>query len=244
MSSMIFCTSFFDTEEGFVSRYLKWFNHYKSIDNDSYFFFIDDASPICQRGNDDWNEYSKKYPINFNTDEIHLDKINFYTFDLHLGRPLEFYCPGWWRSFAFSVEIAEKFNFEKIIHAESDFYILKKSMIDDLKNLKHHWYGLWCERYKMPETSCQIICKERFKTLKKLKNIYDILTDIYDLKNITKEQILEYEDPTPFVIEHFIPFNKILKNYTGDRYGEENLEITKDMDFYGQLAMHRKIINT
>jgi len=57
MSSMIFCTSFFDTEEGFVSRYLKWFNHYKSIDNDSYFFFIDDASPICQRGNDDWNEY-------------------------------------------------------------------------------------------------------------------------------------------------------------------------------------------
>ena len=67
------------------------------------------------------------------------------------------------------------------------------------------------------------------------------MVEKYDLPNMTREQIIDLPNPNPVVIEHILPYTHINKIYIGDRYGEENLDIQNDMDFYAQFPVTRNI---
>jgi hypothetical protein len=227
----IFCTSYIDSEYIYENRYKKWYSYYRKKTN-LPIFFIDDASTFNLVDTEN---------VNLNVDVCDSVKINFHTFKTHLGRPGDFYVPGWARSFFYSLEIAKKFNFDSIIHLESDFFVLNDFLLNYISNLDSGWTVLWCKKYQMAETSCQIICEDQYNTFVNAEINYRKMVEKYDLPNMTREQIIDLPNPNPVVIEHILPYTHINKIYIGDRYGEENLDIQHDMDFYAQFPVTKNI---
>src|SRR5438105_3236112 len=131
MNSLLFCTSYIDKND--ISfhplRYMKWIDYYSKIKEGlgvDYIFIIDDGSP------DPTLEHSSLVEILSAKDDLPAElskKINIITFKEHLGRLSQGEHLGWWRSFTYSIKIAEKYGFEKIIHIESDFYIVSERLI-------------------------------------------------------------------------------------------------------------------
>ena len=228
--SFIFCTSYIDSEYTYTNRYKKWYNYYRNR-FDVPIFFIDDASTF---------ELDSQI-FNFNTEVCDPLKINFHTFKNHLGRPGDFYLPGWARSFFYSLEIANKFKFDTIIHIESDLFVLNDNLISYIQNIETGWTTLWCKKYQCAETSCQIIGKDQFQTFKNTEIKYKQIVDKYNLPNMTRDDVLALPNPNPVVIEHMLPYTLINKEFNGDRYGESNLDITSDMDFYAQFPTTKNI---
>jgi hypothetical protein len=148
---------------------------------------------------------------------------NFHTFKTHLGRVNIHNFPGWFRSFVYSVEIARKFNFKRIIHIESDFFILKRGLFEDLNTINSGWNVFWSAKYNMPETALQVICEDQFDSVLKTYRIY---------QGMNKDAQ---------AIETILPFTNIIKNYIGDRYGGDNRPVDDFMDYYAQFPVNMKI---
>ncbi|OQP44936.1 hypothetical protein A4D02_09115 [Niastella koreensis] len=159
-------------------------------------------------------------------------KINIITFGKHLGRPsIEDY-PGWWRSFTWSVKIAEKYNFKKIVHVESDFYIISDRLMSFINSLDSGWTSLYSSHYEFCETGIQIICQDNFPALEKIRSTVEA-------SNYKVNQ----------VAEHFLPFTSVCKEFNGDRLGDLSIlnnerlleeKGTNELDFYGNLPTYVK----
>ncbi len=221
MKSIIFCTSFIDDNN--YDRYVKWINYYSSkldLFYSSNLFLIDDGSSKLNFGNKVEILKSNNLPVTLDSN------INLFHFADHLGRPSRRDYKGWWRSFTFSLKLAEKYNVDKIIHIESDFYIISQRMIEYMVNVSEGWTVFYSNFYNFPETAIQIICKDSFE---KFNKIYKQAVDSnYRFRRIA---------------ERVLPFSKIEKGFLGDRLGEikvmqEWLRKTKlplEIDYIGQI---------
>ena len=139
---------------------------------------------------------------------VRLPDISVVTFPTHLGRPVHLDFQGWWRSFLTAPIIAERYGFDKLIHIESDAYVLSERLIKYLAGLSIGWTTLWCQRHGFPEPAIQVIGKDQFETMKKVVPRADI-------------------DP-----EHVFPFTFIEReSFKGDRYGEYQDFIPEDADY-------------
>ena len=211
--TFLFCTSYIGNNKSLKNRYKKWYKHYRRMT--SYpIFIIDDKSPFSLE-NAAW--------MNFDASKVDHSLANFHTFNTHLGRINIHNFPGWFRSFVHSVEIARKFNFKRIIHVESDLIILKSKMFEELCEINSGWNVIWSAKYNMPETAVQVICEDQF----------DSVLDIYeDYKKMNKDAQ---------AIETILPFTNIIKTYTGDRYGGDNIAVEDYMDYYAQFPVNMEI---
>lgn len=178
-----------------VQRYQKYMDYYKSRCSQlgaSNLIFIDDGSE---------RRYLEllQLPI-FLFDELpeNLLETSIITFRTHLGRPERYYLQGWWRSFLLSPHIAERYEFDKLVHIESDAYILSDRLFKYIEESSVGWVVLWCSKYEFPETSIQIINKDSFAEIKK----------VIPTRGVDK------------LPEYVLPFTFIEKGFKGDRYGE------------------------
>lgn len=228
MNSFLFCTSYIDKNDIRFDplRYRKWIDYYAAIKEDlgiDHIFMIDDGSA------DPSLEQSPLVNILSAEDDLPdelPDKINIITFKEHLGRPSIEEHMGWWRSFTYSIKIAEKYGFEKIIHIESDFYIVSERLINFIHSLKEGWSSLYSSHFNFPETAIQIICRDSFYLLEKARQTAEAAH--YRINQLA---------------EHTLPFTNVCKDFTGDRIGEMlvlkqwvfNENQINELDFYGQL---------
>ena len=211
--SFIFCTSYIKGAHGLKNRYKKWYNHYRKLSNQPI-VIIDDNSPFSLK-NTNW--------MNFDGSKIDGSLANFHTFDTHLGRKSIHDFPGWFRSFVYSIEIARKYEYNRIIHIESDLIILKRSMLDELCEIDSGWNVVWCPKYNMPETAVQVICEDQFDSV------------------INAYQEYQKIDKNARAIETILPFTNVIKRFNGDRYGGDNRQIEDFMDFYAQFPVDMEI---
>jgi hypothetical protein len=231
MKTFIFCTSFINHNDidNNNNRINKWINYYgelkESFDAD-HLILIDDASPIIDLDLDLDIYDSEKLPNSIKK------SINLFRFQEHLGRPSWKDYQGWWRSFIFSLEIAKKYNFEKIIHIESDFYIVSENMIDYIKNFNQGWGAFYSSYHDFPESAIQIICKDAFFKFEDIANRIKI-------NNYRSENYLQ--------AELFLPFSDIIKEFNGDRFGQPEVfdawlkkENNKKIDYIGQVHSYHK----
>lgn len=182
--------------------------------NASNLVVIDDGSPL-----DDLAESFPNYPI-IDAENLPnvLPKVCIVRFNEHLGRQSTNCNAGWWRSFSFSWKLVEKYGFDKVVHVESDAYIVSKYLADFINEQKSGWQPLFSEAYKFPETSIQIICKDTFD---RLKGLYE------DRDNLTKRELAEF----------CLPFTRVVRGFIGDRYGEPwCLRIPEQVDYICQGA--------
>ena len=231
MNSFLFCTSYINQD--IISchplRYKKWIEYYSKIMEDlgvDHIFLIDDGSP------DPAIENTSAIEIISANDGLPATlskKINIITFREHLGRPSQKEYPGWWRSFTYSIKIAEKYGFEKIIHIESDFYLVSDRLIKFIHSLNKGWTSLYSPHLNFPETAVQIICQDSLHLLENIRSAAE-------QSNYTFNQMAE----------RLLPFTSVCKEFTGDRIGE--IAVLKQwiadkngmngLDFYGQLPTY------
>ena len=215
--TLLFCTSFSSTKEEWEYRYKKWLDFFKkSTIEKAQILIIDDGSPVLPN----WTNL-KIYNESDNPSTGNGECVLFH-FNKQLGRHEILNYPGWYRSFSFAATWAKTLNFNKIIHIESDTFVLSQKLITYINTLSSGWTSLYCPSQNFPETCIQIICEDQIKKfLKFSRHDYDI----------------NFRDKP---IELFIPFTNIEKSFIGDRYGEiEGLNaLPSGIDYAANIPSH------
>lgn len=213
MSTLLFCTSYATDPTEWRLRYRRWTDRvrnsglrYKKI------ALIDDGSPLLP----DWvkvTEVGRRSPIFAADVELHHFRDN-------LGRRTNLDFPGWYRSFAYSVEIAKRINATKIIHIESDAALISKEMVDWANTFHDGWAAPYSAMFGFPEMAIQVIAGSA------LQGYYDLFSRPYDwLRDRIHETAL--------------PYTHVIRPLVGDRYtGEAN--VGRDADFITQIPSERE----
>lgn len=183
MRTLLFCTAYFNNN---LDRYIEWINYYKNIFPEYDLLLVHDG-PI--------SEEDIKEILNGSQNAVTED--DFIYFEDKLPRNDHIF-PGWWRSFITATKYYGILNYDKIVHIESDAYILSKRMIDFIKNQNESWTVPISRKYGFPESAIQIICKDCFYLIENLPDEFDFHC----------------------IVEMYLPFKFHAVNFVGDRYGE------------------------
>lgn len=195
--TLIFCTSYAENNDQWTQRYKKWLDFVKKSSLErSQILIIDDGSPVLP----DWSDLSIfREP---NLPEAVNNECALFHFNSRLGRSSLLNYPGWYRSYTFASIWAKQYNFNKIIHIESDSFIFSERLTTHINQLNSGWTSLYCPSQNLPENCIQIICEDQIKKFIKFgRHDYDI--------NFANKPI-----------ELLMPFTNIEKGFIGDRYGE------------------------
>jgi len=138
-------------------------------------------------------------------------------FETNLGRSSTMIFPGWVRAFEFSLTIAEAYGFDKIVHIESDSYILSDRLVEYINDLEHGWTALWVPRWNCAESSIEVICRDSFATLSAFRD-----RGPYSFS----------EQPAEIVL----PFTHVERGFVGDRYEEYRSDIPTNSDYAAQVT--------
>jgi hypothetical protein len=122
-ATLVFCTSHVAGPAEWAARYRRWLDHHRAQPwGDALWCLMDDASP--------WQPPA---------DEVQMVAASaalpaepglplMVRFEDHLGLQPGRRFPGWWRSFVHSVAVARHHGCSRIIHIESDAYVLTRRM--------------------------------------------------------------------------------------------------------------------
>jgi len=218
LKTLLFCTSFSDSEYLWDNRYIKWLKFYNSISlNTDKILMIDDGSPIIPN-----IKSVEAIPCQDTNKESDDFKNSILYFQNNFGRKGILDYPGWFRSFSFAAEYAKKFNYKKIIHIESDIFLMSDKIVNYINSLTSGWTSFPCRRHGFPESGIQIICEDQ------LDNFYNFCEKGYD----------EYRG---LAIETILPFTSVQNEFIGDRYGEYLDAPPKNVDYCSQFLTEWKI---
>jgi hypothetical protein len=210
-STLVFCTSYIESEQHWNSRYERWLRHHAKVFPESHLFLIDDASPYLPQDPD--------ISVATSLDHITLGRrATIFRFEKQLGRISMHNFPGWFRSFVFSLAVAERLGFKKIIHIESDAFILSSAALNHVTKLSSGWTVFWCPRWGFPESAFQVICENAFPVLR--------LVGSRSFEKYYANKIVEFS----------LPFSRIDKALLGDRYSEYRTDVPNFADFAGQVT--------
>jgi hypothetical protein len=224
LKSFIFCTSFVSPlkSSNNLERYKRWVEFYSpklSLFDAEALFLIDDGSPQIAIEN------AGIFDVTGLPDKIE-NVVNVFRFENNLGRPSQRDYRGWWRSFTYSVILARHYNFDKIIHLESDFFTLTADLIAYIRELDSGWTTFYSDYHQFPESAMQIICKDQ----------YGKLMECYD-------EVFKRNYQMDVVAERYFPFTNVNKKFRGDRLGQFDvldgwLSVIKPplkLDYIGQI---------
>ena len=196
MKSIIFCTSFVKDINSWENRYQRWLDYYENIPiNAVKKILIDDGSPFLPPAGI-INTIPHNEPLSLNNDKNLIIRFND-----NQGRQSISSYPGWWRSFLHSIDVAKALGVDKIVHIESDAYILSPRLVDFINDTQSGWHVMWTQRYQFPETAIQIICRDQFDIFEKFKDDH-------------------LESGFTDIAERLLPFSSIHRQFKGDRYSE------------------------
>lgn len=209
MKTLLFCTAYLSNADKWHNRYARWLAVHTRIplSYDAVFMF-DDASPC--RPDDAAIHVIDALPAALAPRGVYL-----YRFADHVGRVDVGQFPGWWRGFAFAVDVAERYGFEKMVHVESDAFLLSGELVDYVNALDSGWTALWCPRYRFPEVNIQVICADRFGAM----------------RAATAQALANAGRQMP---EITLPFTHVEQGFAGDRYAEYRSDIPEDADYAAQ----------
>lgn len=199
MTTLLFCTSYIKDADAWRTRYRRWLDFYRDgpIAADRM-IMIDDGSP--------WLPEPDVLPtVSAERDPGALDALGakhcILRFETNLGRQSMSAYPGWWRSFLHSLTVAKAMGADKIVHIESDAFTMSRPLADFINETRSGWHVLWAQRYAMPETAIQVICRDQFDAMEAFRDSHPDLD-------------------FPDIAERILPFTSVNRSFKGDRYSE------------------------
>ena len=214
MKTLVFCTSYASFKESWTRREAIWI---KALERSDLHFdqllIVDDASPFLPA----WpnvtivRESEVALPQQLSCDAA----IVLYTHEKRLGRASVFDFPGWYRSFAFGVLYGASHGFDKIIHVESDAFLVSRRIQDHFNRATRGWFSLWCETYQFPEIAIQMAAGP----------------DVDRMAEFVREP---YTRMVGHIHETMFPFTHLERMFVGNRYGETIAHVPKHADYSAQ----------
>src|SRR5437763_1682483 len=152
--TLVFGTSFAPLPNVWSFRHRRWLNGIKGSGLDyTQILLVDDGSPFLP----DWTDTTV---VHEGTAIPRDAPIVLYHFAANLGRPARTDYPGWYRSFSFAARYAEEAAFEKIIHLESDAFLISWRAVDYFNSVESGWIAMWVPRHDFAESAIQIIAAD------------------------------------------------------------------------------------
>ncbi len=217
-STLVFCTSYFRDQSEWERRYKRWLAHHRKVFPMEPLVMIDDGS-----------EFLPDEPgvsINTDVDSFQIgSRASIFHFPNHVGRISMHNFPGWFRSFAFSVVIAKRLKLKKIVHIESDAFILSRPALEHINGTSSGWIAYWCPKWRIPESAFQVICDDNFEVLEQVR--LSSFADRFANR----------------VMEMSLPYTRVEKLLCGNRYGEFRGKVPSYADYAAQINPDMKFVS-
>jgi hypothetical protein len=212
MKTLVFCTSFAQSDDVWNYRYGKWLAHVsRSPLRADQILLVDDGSPVLPAFPSAVALPGAELP-----EDCPESRIVLVRFAPQLGRPSVFDYPGWWRSFLYVARYAEQYGFDKVVHVESDTYLLSSQLHDYVNRLERGWVTFWCPLSGLPETCIQVICPDQ----------------LHNYLALADKPLAEFAGQAAELV---LPFTLVESDFKGDRYGEYRAELPRDADYASQV---------
>lgn len=130
---------------------------------------------------------------------------------------LEYGYPYCWRTLWHIRELIER-GFTKIIAIDTDAFILSPRLAQHIRNLNNGWEAFYIPRYDFPSSECFILCQDAFD----------------HFLNFTS---VAYEVYLGTCMETSLPFTWVATEFKVDRFGEDRIAQTPEMDAYFQAQL-------
>ena len=199
MKTLLFCTAYSTTLDRWHRLFGRWINALENSNiNYDQLLLVDDGSSILPN----WEGVKIINEGNL-PNTIPIERAVIYHFENNLGNHGHMNYPGWYRSYMFAAEYAEKYNIEKIMHIESDAFLISDRIQTYVNNLSSGWNTFWCPRHEFPENNRPIIAGSS-------------VNDFIHWKN----RKISYDFYKGYCAEHYTPYTNIVRDFKGDRWGE------------------------
>ncbi len=142
-------------------------------------------------------------------------------FRTRLGRAGVLDFPGWHRSFAFAALYAERHAFDRVVHIESDAYVISARAQAFLAHFPEGWAAFWCARYDMPESAVQVAAGQGVRALAAFAR-------------------RPYSEMIGKTHEREMPFTAVEKQFRGERMDEFAQAVPADADYAAQVPSRRE----
>lgn len=214
MKTLVFCTTYAEHRAVWDMRHAWWLKALQSSQLEfDQLLMVDDASPELP----DWpgvkviRERDAPDPRSLVTSA----QVVLYTHEARLGRASVFDFPGWHRSFAFAARYAHAHGFRKVIHLESDAFIVSSRMQQHFNDVREGWTAPWSSRYTFPEIALQVAAGR-------------------DVARMAAFAERPYTEMAGRLHESALPYTHVEKSFVGDRYGEFRSDVPHGVDFIAQ----------
>lgn len=211
MRTLVFCTSYARAPEAWSWRMRLWVSamHAGKL-ADATLLIVDDASPCMP----DWPEVRI---ITKDWEQLTAGGLTIFRFSQHLGRQGRDLYPGWFRSFTFAARYAVRHGFERVVHVESDAFLVSEAAQTYMAGATDGWIAMASETHKrMPETCVQVMAGAG------LRRYFDFAQR-------------RYSGFGGSTIEMVLPFTAIESGLRGGRYGETRTVIPQHADWAAQM---------
>ena len=220
MRTLVYCTAYADTPSAWDTRYRRWVDALRrSGIHFDQLLMVDDGSAALPGWEDLAVLTQGQAPQP--QDAVSAAPLLLYHFEQRLGRAALFDFPGWYRSFAFGAAYAKAHGFEKVIHLESDAFLVSERMRRTVDRLAAGWTIFWTEKYGFPEIAIQVVGPDQIDAL------VAFCAEPYERM---RGEIHEH---------HFRPTH-VEKGLFGDRYGETAEAIPRNADYATQVPSQRE----
>jgi hypothetical protein len=208
--TLVFCTAFADDRNGpgqsWGGRYKRWLDALQQsrLVYDQI-LIVDDGSPSLP----DWPGVATLSSLPTVRSSARVVLFHFHN---NLGRTGVYHYPGWFRSFSFAAAYAVYYGFTKVVHIESDAFLVSGRIQEYFNNVADGWISLWSPRYDYPETGIQVVAGNSMQAF----------------KDFCQRPYSDFEGQP---IELMMPFTQIERRFVGDRYGEFLSFVPQDADW-------------
>ncbi len=215
---LLYTTCFINCYEN-VLRYKRWLHFVKRWFKGGCIVLIDDGS--------DYKFLTRLHlPIYLPNERINNPpEIFIIHFEDNLGRPVTGIIPGWYRSFSFGAELGIRFNVDRLIHIESDTYVLSKKLWTRLLTAKT-WSAPYCREMGGAETTIQTIPR---KWIPYLWDYYKVGKRFWYRLDLAK---------STYIPEYVLPVEEYWFDLVGGRLGEDwwTESIPIDIDYVANVG--------
>lgn len=220
MRTLLFCTAYAATPSMWQLRYRRWLDAVRAAQlGADQVLIVDDGSPVMP----DWGDItvSSGEGMEECAQLAEQDGAVLFHFENRLGRQGLLHFPGWYRSFAFAGRYAAQFGFDRVIHIESDAYLVSERMRGFVRDQSQGWVLPWCPAHQCPEICVQVIGADQIGALAEFcSQPYENLAGQYH--------------------EWAVPATMVDMRWQGDRFGQTDAQVPVDADFACQISPQRE----
>ncbi len=219
MRTLVYCTAYSPTLFSWNRRYRTWLDAIQRLGIADQILIVDDGSPVLPG----WLDMgiSSGPAVDDALEPRGPSQAILHHFTDRLGRAAVFDCPGWYRSYGFGIAYAVRHGFDRVVHVESDVFLLSDRIRDYFAGFENGWAALWSERYVFPELAIQVAAGDG------LSAAFDFTQKPYDHLIGRNHELL-------------VPFTHVERGLLGDRYGETHEPIPAGLDYVCQIDFHRE----